>query len=257
MPDIDGKYGITAYEKGRTGNKMFIFALSKIISLNSGHSINIVKNRYISLPEFGFDVNYTSPGNSYETSVNIGGNLKSILNIPKNKNVILNGFYQNKNLYCDRVLMRKIFNISVKKTENTIVHVRLGDYVKSGFLLDFAYYKSAINKINPESFIIITDEPNHPYLDNFKSIGIPYEISGSNPFEDFMMMVNAKNIVISESTFSWWGAHLSDSDIVVCPECDIGWWSKHKINLICDYFTTIKSRYFNSAYRCLKYIICI
>ena len=89
------------------------------------------------------------------------------------------------------------------------------------------YYQKAIAKIKElvdhPIFFVFTDNPQW-VKDNFK--GIDYRLVEDNPADgwgshfDMQLMSLCKHNIISNSTYSWWGAFLNGNNnkIVVSPE---------------------------------------
>ena len=89
--------------------------------------------------------------------------------------------------------------------------------------LDFQYYDKAISLIKSKyksiKFYVFSD--NIEYAKSLlKTIkGLIY-IEGFNELQDFYLLQNSKHFIIANSTFSWWGARLGESNdsIVICPK---------------------------------------
>lgn len=103
------------------------------------------------------------------------------------------------------------------------LHIRKGDYLlpknrKIG-LLAHSYYKSFFEKVNEGNPVwIFTDSPQIVSQD-FRNLGQKIEIiqppTNSDPVESLLLLSMASEIVISNSTFSWWAAQISGSDTKV------------------------------------------
>jgi len=109
------------------------------------------------------------------------------------------------------------------------IHVRGGDYLKINGLNQVCgsiYYQNAIRRIYSDykdenlKFIVFTDdmawtkkvlpgEIDYIFASNFP---------GSATGVDFALMKTCDAHIISNSTFSWWGAWLSDSVSVIMPD---------------------------------------
>lgn len=99
------------------------------------------------------------------------------------------------------------------------VHVRLGDYRDDrnfGHLTD-NYYEVALNRLRlqTEPVVLFSDEPSRaaalPFVKalNTKQVFIVENPSDSPPIETLNLMALSRDMVISNSTFGWWGAWLS------------------------------------------------
>lgn len=167
-----------------------------------------------------------------------------ILNLPDN--VYLQGFWQSEKYFADiGDTIRQ--ELTVKERPNSRnrqmlqriqagnavgLHVRRGDYVTNPRHSQFhglcspEYYRKAIRYIgsrvqNPH-FYVFSDDPEW-YQDNMKT-GFPTIYVGHNGpgkgYEDLRLMSSCKHFIIANSSFSWWGAWLSENKgkIVVAPK---------------------------------------
>tara|TARA_B100001115_G_scaffold184769_1_gene188770 strand:+ start:886 stop:1740 length:855 start_codon:yes stop_codon:yes gene_type:complete len=123
------------------------------------------------------------------------------------------------------------FNENLNKpNKKTLIHIRKTDYLKLDEELSEAFYINAIKEIINEDkkmkYDIFTDEKN-PSLDsnlykNAENVNIN---SGENPLTTISKMMNYKNYIIANSTFSLLPAYLSykSDSIVIYPKP----WFKH------------------------------
>ncbi|NWK72816.1 alpha-1,2-fucosyltransferase [Acinetobacter sp. SwsAc6] len=175
-------------------------------------------------------------------------NIKNI-----NRSTILNGYYQNEKYFIKiKNEMRSNFNLlnekikskdildMIKNNNSVALHIRRGDYItdvstheKHG-ACDLSFYNQAINyfsKNNPYFFIFSDDiewcKNNIIINGNFIFIS---DICNSD-IEEFLLMKNCKNFIISNSTFSWWAAWLASNNdkIVICPK---NWFKDQKLNTL-------------------------
>jgi hypothetical protein len=125
-----------------------------------------------------------------------------------------------------------------QKTVVTI-HIRRTDYKVLGHLnlgsddlsLPLKYYQNAISSLKDANlhYIFISDDIGF-VEDNFASVE-PKIISKESDIFDFQHLVNADICIISNSTFSWWGAWLNakKNKIVYCPKYYLGHHLKKQI----------------------------
>lgn len=103
----------------------------------------------------------------------------------------------------------------------TAIHIRRGDYVNLPnhySQLDIHYYNRAMNMIKSNKYVIFSDDIKW-CKDMFK--GEQFIFSGNNqPIDDLRWMSKCENIIMANSSFSWWGAFLNKnpSKIVICPK---------------------------------------
>lgn len=99
------------------------------------------------------------------------------------------------------------------------LHVRRGDYLQFShihYILPQNYYESALSKLNHAKILVFSDDPlwcaKQPWLSKYTIVNEPDELSS------LMMMASCKKgAIIANSTFSWWGAVLSECDKVFYP----------------------------------------
>ena len=169
-------------------------------------------------------------------------NLKKI--IPKI--IIAYGYFHEAKFYKENILLLKelLSYDSYKKQyndyfyENTLaIHYRIGDYAsnkysrKNNGLLSPEYFGEAINylihkserRIN--SIDIFSDSPTiaKKYLELYK-FDLPLRIVNTNNFDDIERILEMsfyRNIIISNSTFSWWSALISSefkNSFIIMPD---------------------------------------
>ena len=150
--------------------------------------------------------------------------------------IYFKGFYQSERFFEDvKDEVRKAFHFDLNKAneysremaqlikadEHAVsFHVRRGDYMNPKFyenlgsVCQITYFKNAVNKIleiDPQAhFYIFSDDtkwvkenldlPQTTFIDGNK---------GADSWQDMMLMSFCRHNVISNSTFSWWGAWLN------------------------------------------------
>ena len=81
---------------------------------------------------------------------------------------------------------------------------------------------------NDRQVVILTDDPewalNNPLFEDDRFI----VSEGNGPYHDLYLMTQCSDFIISNSTFSWWGAWLADKGKVVAPETWFGPNNSHK-----------------------------
>jgi hypothetical protein len=113
--------------------------------------------------------------------------------------------------------------------QSVAVHVRRGDMVSDpGSALRFGsmparYYERAATYIaerRPGSeFFVFSDDPE--WCERSLDLPGPMRVmsGGSEPFEDLALIARCNHVVVPNSSFSWWGAWLGETDdsLVVVP----------------------------------------
>ncbi|MCF7834032.1 MAG: alpha-1,2-fucosyltransferase [Candidatus Pacebacteria bacterium] len=124
----------------------------------------------------------------------------------------------------------------IKDKKSLCVHVRRGDFVGNTFhdVLDKDFYKKAFDilkeKVKIDKVYIFSDDID--WCRNNMNFPIPTvfvgnEYSGEKGEGNLFLMSLCKYFIIPNSTFSWWGAWLSGSSMVVCPK---KWFADESIN---------------------------
>jgi hypothetical protein len=110
----------------------------------------------------------------------------------------------------------------IQLTNSVCIHVRRGDYIRPSTqafhgIIDIDYIKHCIalasSQITNPDFYVFTDDPewcnNHlPCLPNMV-IASP-ELAGYKSSQHLQLMTKCKHFIISNSSYSWWAAWLSD-----------------------------------------------
>lgn len=124
----------------------------------------------------------------------------------------------------------------IQTTESVAVHVRRGDFIKSGkfdiyhYVLDEEYYYNAIkvikNHVERPMFFWFSDDikwvkEKFRSKDNFVFVNLKSEHSD---IDELMLMKACKHVITANSTFSWWGAWLNENEesIKIVPEQQYG-----------------------------------
>lgn len=139
----------------------------------------------------------------------------------------LKGYYQSP-LYFDRYRdeVKDLFNFpEVDLTgivdDHTIgIHIRRGDYVDypEHDILSVDYFNRAIEAMGDGNIIICSDEPSWVQ----ERFDLPLSPMKSD-LEDLYLLSQCKRVILSNSSFSWWGAYLGiEKERVIVPEIWFG-----------------------------------
>jgi hypothetical protein len=97
--------------------------------------------------------------------------------------------------------------ISTKKS--IVIHVRRGDYIGLNYTLPLSYYKQALAAVNTDDAICIFISDDTAFVEKeFKDITNKY-VSNYSEIIDLQFLINADICILSNSSFSWWGAWLN------------------------------------------------
>jgi len=123
------------------------------------------------------------------------------------------------------------------------IHIRRGDYIDHKWALDFAYYHKALKAVAHKAsfFVFVSDEPDLIEKE-FNYLPNKY-ISRNSEIIDFQFLSNAKACILSNSSFSWWGAYLNaNNPHIIAPKYWLGFNEKveRPCQVISKKFTTIE-----------------
>jgi hypothetical protein len=209
-----------------SNNDVYSFNFEDCFTPNQGNkSTKYVNNIFKNIPihsNFNFDKIYNEPKFSFSK-------------IPYQKNLLINGYFQSQKYFEDNsTYIKKLFYINdndIKKISDkydvknlTCVHIRRGDYLKFKdfhFTCDINYYQNAMDLIKDTKFIFISDDMDW-VKSNFKSDNFLYS-KLNDEILDFTLITMCKNVIISNSSFSWWGSYLNNNNgKIIAPKMWFG-----------------------------------
>lgn len=161
-------------------------------------------------------------------------------------NVYLEGYWQSERYFkpieneirSEFVLKEKpdlpnaLMAEEILKSNAVSIHIRRGDYLSNPITFDYhgvcslEYYYTAINliakKISDTHFYIFSDDPKWVQQNlklNFPHTHVTHN-QESKDYMDLWLMSLCKHHIIANSSFSWWGAWLSNNKdkIVIAPK---------------------------------------
>jgi hypothetical protein len=220
-------------------NRLFQYSIANILSRHHGLyflavPINGIPQSYLSIEGLKLD----GEPQSVETPSDVRDILKQKIILRPLK---INGLFQKASLYLNhRSEIRDtwlkldssipISELSIKC--DLVIHVRRGDYLLHNWGAPFSFYLEAIESTTFRKMCIVTDDPFDPFLKRFHKF--KPSIVSSSLLSDFALLTQAKKLIISPSTFSWWAAFLSNASEIFFPIPQHGIWSQdfnHKVDL--------------------------
>lgn len=211
---------------GKNNTKSLMILCERI-----GRLIPLKRRKIYYEPHFHYNHNFFElPSNIY-----INGYWQSEKYFKNIKSIILNDFTFESPLEG----MNKEMSEKILSSDSVSIHIRRGDYVSNKLthlmhgVSGIDYYLNAINYIsnNVEKphFFVFSDEPDwarENLQTSFPMIFVNHN-SGQNDFEDMRLLSLCKHHIIANSSFSWWGAWLSNNQnkIVIAPK---KWFNEYK-----------------------------
>lgn len=142
------------------------------------------------------------------------------------KDIIIEGYYQSYK-YIDSDLMRHLYTIpqevkvrleqnygEILKQSFTCIHVRRGDYLNLPHrfsICSMDYFRKAIKLLGEKTLFVVVSDDLRWCKKHFKGTNFIFADKGNSMLEDFYLQSLATNNIISNSSFSWWGAWINDS----------------------------------------------
>jgi hypothetical protein len=216
----------------RLGNNLFQYCMGRILAEELGFGLKCDP-----LPGFP-NTSEIVAGNTHDGPLEIVTGhaipFRSILKDPTPRHIVLAGWFQRAEFYKpyrDRIrrwLEAPRPHDVASVSHDLVVHVRRTDYIANGWALPFSYYQQAIDLIYQPGMVvsIATDDPHDPFFDHFKRWR-PVFLKGG-VMDHFEAMRDARNLVMSQSSYSWWAAFLSKSQRTICPIPISGVWSQSR-----------------------------
>jgi hypothetical protein len=243
---------ITAHLQGGLGNQLFQICAAISLALQNDD-------------DYAFDINHhhlPNQGNSCRHyKENIFRNIKFNTDLPIKHiyhepyfhykkinyfpNLGLSGYFQSEKYFKDQEsTIRKLFSIddpsysiiknkygTVLKNKTVALHVRRGDYLKFSdhhTVCTLDYYNKAINLFD-EDFVFLIFSDDLEWCKT-KFIGTKFLfIENNEDYIDFYLISLCKHVILSNSSFSWWGAWLNNHEnkLVLVPDQWFGPALKH------------------------------
>ena len=253
---------------GRLGNQMFQYASLSGIAARRGYDFGIPLSKFedewrshqlfkvfelTNLPKQ--NIKYLDVGNAPVVQERFFDFDEALLNQCPN-DVSLWGFFQSEkyfkhienNIREDFTFREHILEPCREIVENfdnpVSLHVRRTDYLTNSANhnnLDIDYYEKALEHFENRQIIVFSDDPDWCKKQKlFSDDRFLISESGDNTI-DLCLMTFCSGHIIANSSFSWWGAWLANSEKVIAPS---KWFGpnnadKETKDLYCDNWTVI------------------
>lgn len=155
------------------------------------------------------------------------------------KNTYVTGYFTSEDFFADHSdLIRKELQFKgevneknkavvdlMKSTNSVALSIRRGDFLNKKWqnICSIEYYYRAIEILKKENdhlnFFVFSDELDWVKKNMKFNCDVQYmDFNLPDYMMDMRLMTHCKHHIITNSTFSWWGAWLSGSTNVICPE---------------------------------------
>lgn len=135
------------------------------------------------------------------------------------RGIIPDVYVQNPVYFDDyREDIKLLFGDGLSKIDKVAIHVRRGDYVNNPFYVDLTqtdYYKKAMAEFPDEKFMVFSDDIEWCQK---QDIFTGCSFSEHDEVKDLNLMASCKGIIMANSSFSWWGAYLSNAKVIAPKE---------------------------------------
>jgi hypothetical protein len=188
--------------------------------------------KYNDKPEFNFHPDFPDLPKRSRKPENIyiaPDKINEFAPIPYKKNLTLVGFFQ-RHEYFDFMkseLMHDVFKVPDDWQPNTTaIHVRRGDFLYDTVNfppISKEYITKAISLVKPDKIVFCSDDIEW-CKENFADLKNVSFRENTEPLDDIYFMANCDSVIMSNSTFSFWGAYLSERKrVIIFP---LHWFSK-------------------------------
>lgn len=195
-------------------DKLRIYELNKFPNIQTGLtdfelSKHLLPNTREEIDDFNFKYRFLTSG----TNLYLNGYWQSEKYFKEYRSAILTMLSATKEKYQE---FSKII-----KTNSVSIHIRRTDYLTSnGYhpVQPKEYFDKALQYINNYEKIYVFSDDIEWCINNLKYPNIEF-INGYDNIDDLWMMSMCSHNIISNSTFSWWGAWLNPNQnkIVIAP----------------------------------------
>lgn len=202
---------------GRLGNQLFQIASVSGIALKNGFSYAFPEWKYSEyfenpLPKTNIKKPTKTEKTYHYTAVN-------------KDNVSYDGWYQSSTYWSgheaeikEQFKLKPLVEFPFSNEKETIcISIRRGDFVgnKNYYQLPINYYILSLLEHFPnfEDYNILFTSDDIPYCKvHFECLPNAYFAEGKSDIEQLYLMTKCDHFIISNSTFSWWGAYLGEKE---------------------------------------------
>lgn len=229
---------------GRLGNNLFQYALGRIIAQHFGfelvceqagawvdETLASLSNHFPNAPLHIQGESFASPIQEFDVRLDTGWegqaiDLDAVLRDRTPRRIILAGYFQRLQYFAPfKAQIQEWFRIeSPDETplavmrDDVLVHIRRGpDYGMRGWTLSLAYYDSVLSGLSGlgRVYVIGTgiDQTVRKHLAKYSPI-----YPNGSALRHFALFRHFNRIILSNSSFAWWGSYLSSAEELYVPQ---------------------------------------
>ena len=238
--------------RGRLGNNLFQYALGRIIATHHGLALQcapppnarrLLRKLGVNSPSTLYELSHcfpdaplslpgdrvTAPVETFELRAGDGWEgqtlpLCSLLNNETRRQIRLDGYFQRFEYFAAHVADIRQWFATAHRPErpriaamDVVLNIRRGfDYGIRGWILPLSYYDSVLSGLETlGNLYICGTDIDDEVMTHFQRYN-PIRFSGS-PIDHFAFMQQFDRIILSNSTFAWWSAFLSNASHIHAP----------------------------------------
>jgi hypothetical protein len=235
---------------GRLGNQMFQYAFGKILEKERRIPVYFLCNKH-DFALHGFDdIQFIDSSNWFmgfieklisRFKIRYREYLSCLeevdLNSISNYTLVL-GYFQSSNIFeNNKLFVKSLFNVSPKflpPSNACAVHIRRGDYLDTYFkeieshaIIPRYWFIDQLDFVSKNygqiRFFVIGDDPT--YIQEFcNESTLDLKFCTQDVMSDFLLLMFSKYLIISNSSFAWWGAFLNvhEDAFIIAPKFWVG-----------------------------------
>lgn len=226
--------------KGGLGNQMFTIAAgaSKAIDLQTDFAINYAlphAGGQGKAPVFFKDSLYKKISNTNHIPHHVFHEPDwAYTPLPNIKDMVIDGFFQSgKHFKNNNAVIKNLFSFPDSITEKVGkalskvptkilgVHIRLGDYLQPGYITTHYvctrnYYVEALEQFDRSEYTVVVITDNVYDYNRYIALDNVIISNSKSELEDLFLLSQCDSVIMSNSSFSWWGTFLGKDKEKVC-----------------------------------------
>jgi len=200
---------------GRFGNQLFGYAFAWLLARALGYALQ--SRQFQCFPNTKENLDGKVVEGPEERVTDTIETFGEIVGRCVGRRVIVRGHFERAEFYLPhRDVLRWLFDLPERPaaTGKIVFHFRGTDFRGVRKEVPLAFYLEAWDALgNPRNVIAVTDDLDYPLVKQF-CVKTDAIVQRGRYLDDFGLMMSARALVISRSTFAWWAAFLSDAKVI-------------------------------------------